>query len=232
MPKNKRWRFAPDAMERFEDEKGFLDRQLVDTQYLSRIAREYLSCLYPEKGEGSSHIWVVPGRLTEMLRRHWGLNFDLSVSEAGTSKAKDRTDHRHHAIDAAVIAATDRSLIKAIQHASGRREDLDLDDVIGDIQPPFEHFRDKVRQRLDQMVVSHRTDHGSIKPSSNPKGYDSTSGQLHNDTAYGLTEEMSTGGVQLVVTRKPLANLGRNDIRKNQGSGFAGPVVGCRARCG
>ncbi|MFM9577947.1 hypothetical protein, partial [Streptomyces turgidiscabies] len=54
LPKEKRWRFEPDAMQRFRENDGFLARQLVDTQYLSRLAREYLSTLYPGFGEGSS----------------------------------------------------------------------------------------------------------------------------------------------------------------------------------
>ena len=39
LPDNKYWRFTPDAMERFEGQNDFLDRALMDTQYLSRIAR-------------------------------------------------------------------------------------------------------------------------------------------------------------------------------------------------
>ena len=39
LPANKAWRFAPDAMERFEGENDFSARALKDTQYLSRIAR-------------------------------------------------------------------------------------------------------------------------------------------------------------------------------------------------
>ena len=74
LPDEKRWRFGPEAMKRFDKNGGFLARQLVDTQYLSRLAREYLVTLYPEKGEGSGRVWVSPGRLTEMLRRSWGLN--------------------------------------------------------------------------------------------------------------------------------------------------------------
>ena len=70
LPDNKSWRFGPDAMEKFEGDRHFESRQLVDTQYLSRIARTYLSKLYPEKG--SAPVQVVPGRLTEMLRRKWG----------------------------------------------------------------------------------------------------------------------------------------------------------------
>ncbi len=74
LPREKRWRFEPNAISRFDADGGFLARQLVDTQHLSRLAREYVSALYPDRGEGSSHVWVSPGRLTEMLRRSWGLN--------------------------------------------------------------------------------------------------------------------------------------------------------------
>jgi len=119
LPDNKRWRFAPDSMQRFEGENDFLDRALVDTQYLARISRTYLDTLFSEGG----HVWVVPGRLTEMLRRHWGLNSLLSDVERGPVKAKNRTDHRHHAIDAAVVAATDRSLLNHISRAAGQGEE-------------------------------------------------------------------------------------------------------------
>ena len=212
LPKNKQWRFAEDAMEKFENEADFLDRQLVDTQYLSRIAREYLSRLYPDRGEGSSHVWVVPGRMTEMLRRHWGLNELLNDHNA--VKQKNRTDHRHHAIDAAVVGATDRSLIQRIQKAAREREQMDLDDVIRGIDPPWESFRDDVRARLDRITVSHRADHGRIDAKARADGRDSTTGQLHNDTAYGLTDEISSSGAPMVVTRKPFESLGPEDLHK------------------
>lgn len=211
LPTNKQWRFAKDAMERFEDEAKFLDRQLVDTQYLSRIAREYLSRLYPDKG--SSPVWVVPGRLTEMLRRHWGLNALLGDHNRAV-KAKDRTDHRHHAIDAAVIGATDRSLIQRIQRTAGQREQLELDDVIRDIDPPWEGFREDVKVQIERITVSHRADHGRIDPRARARGQDSTTGQLHNDTAYGLTDQVSSTGTRMVVTRKPLESLSADDLHK------------------
>ena len=48
-PSNKRWRFQPDAMERFEGENDFLARQLNETRYLSRTARTYLGSLSTTK---------------------------------------------------------------------------------------------------------------------------------------------------------------------------------------
>ncbi|MCY4261494.1 MAG: type II CRISPR RNA-guided endonuclease Cas9, partial [Rhodobacteraceae bacterium] len=146
LPENKRWRFTPDAMERFEGENDFLDRALVDTQYLSRIARAYLDALYTEGG----HVWVVPGRLTEMLRRRWGLNSLLPDHDKGKVKAKNRTDHRHHAIDAAVVAATDRSLIKQISDVAKRDagKGLSAEDVARTMSAPWEGFRSDIGNQL------------------------------------------------------------------------------------
>lgn len=197
---NQQWRFAPDAMERYGDEANFLDRQLVDTQYLSRIAREYLSRLYPTE---ESRVWVTPGRLTEMLRRHWGLN--PLLGDHNLAKPKNRHDHRHHAIDAAVIAVTDRSLINRISKMAGRNENLE--DATREITPPWKTFRDDLKAQLDQITVSHRADHGRINFNGRSQGRDSTAGQLHNDTAYGFTD---VDGI--VVTRKPLLSIKPADI--------------------
>ncbi|MEM6635986.1 MAG: type II CRISPR RNA-guided endonuclease Cas9 [Pseudomonadota bacterium] len=204
LPPNKAWRFAPDAMERFEGENDFSARALKDTQYLSRIARIYLDALY-DGADGKSHVWVVPGKLTEMLRRHWGLNGLLSDGKAAV-KLKNRTDHRHHAIDAAVIAATDRALVKRISDMAKMDELNGAEEVVRAVPPPWEGFREDIAARLSRTIVSHRADHGRIDPAARKSGKDSTSGQLHNDTAYGLTKEGT------VVSRKPLSSLKPGDI--------------------
>lgn len=204
LPDGKKWRFGPDAMERFEGERDFLDRALVDTQYLSRISRAYLDTLFTEGG----HVWVVPGRMTEMLRRHWGLNSLLSDKERGAVKVKNRTDHRHHAIDAAVIAATDRSLINRIAKAAGQGEQAaqSAELIARDTPEPWELFRSDVAVQLDKIVVSHRADHGRIDVEGRKNGKDSTAGQLHNDTAYGVVDDHT------VVSRTPLMSLKPTDI--------------------
>lgn len=208
LPGNKAWRFAPDAMERFEGENDFSERALKDTQYLSRIARSYLDALY-DGGDGKSHVWIVPGRLTEMLRRHWGLN-SLLPDKDGAVKAKNRTDHRHHAIDAAVVAATDRGLIKRISDMAKHAELAGAEEVARSVPPPWEGFRTDIATQMQRIIVSHRADHGRIDPAARKSGRDSTTGQLHNDTAYGLT---SAG---TVVSRKPLLSLKPNDIAISQ----------------
>jgi CRISPR-associated endonuclease Csn1 len=70
LPANKRWRFAPDAMDRFNRvERDFLARQINETRYLSRMARFYLAAAC-----GLDNVYVTTGQLTAMLRARWGLN--------------------------------------------------------------------------------------------------------------------------------------------------------------
>ena len=204
LPKNKRWRFEPDAMARFAEEGGFLARHLVDTQYLGRLAREYLTCLYPGIGPDSSKVWVSPGRLTEMVRRKLGLNAMLGDHNLGAENPKNRKDHRHHAIDAAVVAILDRSQLNRVAQASGAGSSYDdIQKII--VPPPWDGFRDDLERTVKAITVAHRPDHGTVAK-SDPR-HDQTAGRLHNDTAYGLTGETDGKGTSLVVHRVPLGAL-------------------------
>jgi CRISPR-associated endonuclease Csn1 len=187
MPKRKRWRFDPDAMERFKDENRFLDRQLTDTRYISKVARKYLMHICPE-----NNIWVIPGQLTAMLRRRWGLNTVLNNEDA-----KNRTDHRHHAIDAIVTALTDRGMLQSISRLNAECERNRVE-----VQDPWEYFRQDVDKAIKQIVVSHRPDH-------------SVQNALHEDMAYGVLDpkkhpEVSQG--YNLVRRKFLRDLSKNEV--------------------
>lgn len=207
LPKEKRWRFDADAMTRLEERGGFLARHLVDTQYLSRLAREYLAALYPETGEGSQHVWVSPGRLTEMVRRKLALNELLPDHNfgAGADQPKNRLDHRHHAIDAVVVAVIDRGLLQEMARASAREGDAGRERVI--VPAPWPSFRDDLRTALATITVSHRCDHGTTAKGGLRRGQDQTAGRLHNDTAYGLTSERNDNAIPLVVHRVGLGTL-------------------------
>ena len=199
--KNKQWRFAPDAMKKFESESDFLDRAIVDTQYLSRLAKGYLSTLYTE-GE---NVWTVNGKMTEMLRRRWGLNNLLSDSEHAND-SKNREDHRHHAIDAAVIAATDRSLVQKISSLAKKAEIEGVEKHLKKIPPPWENFRSDLKKSIQNLIVSHRTDHGKIVTGKKDPRKNSTSGKLFNETALGIIDD------DIVVSRIPLLSLTPSDI--------------------
>lgn len=200
LPPAKRWRFGPDAMERFEnDEGGFLARQLTDTQYISRLAKGYLEAIYGGQGHKGSknHVTVIPGRLTADLRHVWGLNSVLRGHNEPESEAqiKNRNDHRHHAIDAIVVACTDLSMLHKAAKQAKIAEEVFSTRLMAGIDEPWQGFRDEVEQSVRQIIVSHKPDHG-------------IEAAMHNDTAYGIPKGEEGGpdkkGVRTVVTRKPL----------------------------
>lgn len=204
----KAWRFQPDAMTRFAEDGGFLARQLTDTQHMSRLAKTYLERVCPQ-------VWAPPGRLTAMLRAKWGLNSLLpDHNYADVKQPKNRKDHRHHAIDAFVVACTDRSLLQRIATASGRAEQLNLDRLFpkDSFPEPYNGYREDLDRRLASVIVSHKPDHG-IPPGAQ-NNVNVTSGQLHEETAYGLVNEEIDGKSYNLVTRKPLADLNENEINR------------------
>lgn len=213
LPPNKRWRFAPDALTRFEKQGGFIARQLTDTQYLSRLATQYLGALYPEQGEGSRKVRVIPGRLTEMLRRQWGLNsllpdHNMVGEDISLNKPKNRLDHRHHMIDAFVTAVTDQGLLQRIATAAGRNDADGMENIFAGLPVPWEGFRGELETLVNSVTVSHKPDRGNSGTRAQQRiGRDQTGGQLHNDTAYGLTGQVDPKGNDLVVHRVPLLSL-------------------------
>jgi len=201
LPHNMKWRFNPDAMKKFGDESGFLARHLIDTQHLSRLAKQYLEAVAPDR------VWVSTGKLTAMLRRHWGLNSLLpDHNYAKTVHEKNRTDHRHHAIDAAVIGVLSLSLIQKVAREAGLRELQGVQDVIDSIAEPWEVFRKDLGDAVNRIIVSHRPDHGDLGEVSGKRNQQ-TAGGLHNDTAYGLTGEKDSKGNAIVVHRVPLSAI-------------------------
>ena len=217
LPKNKQWRFAEDAMQRFGDEEGFLARQLTDMQYISRLAMTYLAHLYDYEeadldGVFKRHARVraLPGRMTEMLRRQWALNEllrDHNLPGADTRKSKNRLDHRHHAIDAIVIACTSRALIQKLATASAAAEERGAERVVSKVDVPWPSFREDVRAAVNAVIVSHKPDHGTVSRAGYVKGRGQTAGKLHNDTAYGLTGETDENGNDRVVRRIPITDI-------------------------
>lgn len=167
MPKAKAKRFAPDGYERWlRDDKDFLARAINDTAYLSRISKEYLSLICPP-----NRVRAIPGRMTAMLRGKFGLDSLLSGSTT-----KNRNDHRHHAIDAAVIAVTDQGLLQRFANASKRAREQHLDRLVEEMPIPWPTYREHVERAVNNIVVSHKPDHGY-------------QGAMHEETAWGLSSD-------------------------------------------
>lgn len=184
LPPRKRMRFQEHALEALLRDRDFLDRHLTDTAYFSRVAREYLTAICPP-----NCIWVSTGKLTAMVRAKLGLNRILS--ESGT---KERTDHRHHAVDAAVIGVCDRRLIRAVATAAARAERDGELRLIEGIEPPWPGFFEEVRGAVMNVAVSHKPEHG-------------VEGELHLQTNYGIKGHPDARGAWLVSNRVPVASL-------------------------
>ena len=198
-PYGKRWRFQPDAMERFEGDHDFLDRQLNETQYLSRTARRYLAHLYNEKAEGRQLVRAIPGRMTALLRRGWGLNGMLSEPGESQASPKQRDDHRHHALDAFIVANTTQGLLQQFAWAASASYEDAAERLASLVPLPWKGFhRNQLKPFLDELVVSYKPDRGT----HGVRGR--TTGQLHKETAYGIIDLVENGPSKVVV-RKPLS---------------------------
>lgn len=157
----KRSRFAIDAMETFEKESSFIARQLTDNAYLSKTARKYLHAV-------CDVIWSVNGGMTKLLRDKWEIDsilkrkigtqeiahFGLKEDQIGQYK-KNRYDHRHHALDASVIALIDRSMVQQIStlNAKSQKNRIEV--------PPMAVARLELEEKVKNIVVSFKPDHGA-----------------------------------------------------------------------
>lgn len=109
--------------------------QLTDTAYAATQIRDYLSnALYDGEqemqadGTTKRRIFLTKGIYTSMLRKDWQLFQTLEnptnivaigdLPNKQTLGEKDRGDHRHHAIDAVVIALTGTERIQQLAHAA------------------------------------------------------------------------------------------------------------------
>jgi len=188
-----RWRFEKDALDRFNENGDFQNRQLTDTAYASRLALEYLQYICPPP-----NIWAIPGRLTSMMRSKWGLNEILGIEQEDGTFKKSRDHHGHHAIDALVVAMTDRSLLQRISKMSGDHW-INEKHLLKGFEPPITDLQLQARNRLQKLVVSHRKDHGA-------------GGLLHNATAYGFVGEYDANGASQVRHRVFLTSLKKDAI--------------------
>jgi CRISPR-associated endonuclease Csn1 len=185
LPDNKKWRFGKEAMEKYEKDGGAIARMLNDTRYMAKTAKEYLGYVCEP-----NNVYAIPGQLTAILRNVWGLNY---LKDKDNPEAY-RADHRHHSIDAFVIGCTTRGMFQLASKCS------DWADKAGGQHEgrkklfkrrfePFESYeekgRDDFKEIVEKMVISYKPDHKNVELA---KGIHSTTGQLHQETAYGPTD--------------------------------------------
>ncbi len=183
----KREKFAEHSMDGVCDLPGFLQRQATDNAFIARAAKRYLQAIC-----SGDNIWVTNGRLTYEARRAWGIDTLLTRKSAIREGAlKNRLDHRHHALDALVIALMSRSIIQETARRSAREQKI--------IFPELPLKRADIESQLKTMLVSYRPQHA-------------VPGKLFDETALG--SRLNADGIEEWVTRKPVTLLSENDIAR------------------
>ena len=172
----------------------FSQRQLADTGWAAREARDFLKRLWPDDGKAAP-VETVNGRITAQLRHQWGLNAILNPD----GETKTRADHRHHAVDALAVALASRSFVKRLSdwHKANefgvRPPRLDI---------PWKGLLEQTKAAVTSIVVSH-------------KARRKVSGALHAETILGdtgLDDKTKSGVYRLFVTRKAVERLSKSEI--------------------
>lgn len=179
-----------------EMDPGFTNRHLSDSRYIARAAMDYLEILYGGRAdaERKSRVQVRTGGLTAWLRSGWGLSDLLGSNEDGS---KSREDHRHHAVDAIVIALTDQRAVQQLARAAERADREFRRKAFDTVEMPWPGFRDEAEKKVSEIIVSHRQGR-------------KVRGELHQDTYYSQPHN----GRHRV--RKELEKLTPDDIKKGR----------------
>lgn len=185
------------AMREAEEWEGFVNRQLNDTRYASRLAVEYLAPLYGGVVDADGSIRIQPGRggITAFVRGVWGLNRIL-----GSDGRKSRDDHRHHAIDAIAIALTEPKTFQMLKDAAGRAQQ-ERRHLFGHVTPPWPNMFAETKACIEQLVISHR-------PARK------VSGPLHKKTLYGKPRTDKNGKTYVTVRKIIDDKISASDLHK------------------
>ena len=232
--------------------EDFIERHLRLTQYISRKATEILK-------DGIRYVWSSEGSVTSTLRHLWGydkvledLNFERykSMGETQTVLVKrgsaeqeverikewnKRKDHRHHAIDALVVACTRQSYIQRLNRLSSEEDRQSMLSELGSSYAPSKEERmqllDKwltaqphfsvqaVRDYVRGILVSFRPDRRTYTKSRNKvkikgrvsmqTGILTPRGALSEETIYGAIQ---VGKRKEIVCKYRLENLQAKDV--------------------
>lgn len=199
--------------------ESFINRQLNDSRYISKLVKNLLSHIVREEEEQeatSKNIVTVSGAITSKLKQDWGLNdkwndliayrfkrlneitnsedygywdnkinsFRLTVPKSiSKGFSKKRIDHRHHALDAIVIAACTKDHINYITSLNTERKNYSLVDKLRYTQQkvingkertiakgfkiPWNDFQNEVKNTLEVIIPSFKQNLRVINKTTN-----------------------------------------------------------------
>jgi CRISPR-associated endonuclease Csn1 len=218
--------------------KDFIERQLRETQYIAKKAKELLE-------QVCRNVWSTSGTVTEFLRRKWGwddvlMNLQLPkyrelgltehvMVETGDGQLhkkeiikewSKRHDHRHHAIDALVIACTKQGFIHRINNlsAKGNRNEMyaeigpgkkgPLLDTYLAMQQPF--TTRVVEEKASDILISFKAGKKTASPGKRKARMDGKMQVVQKGIIVPrgpLSEESIYGKIKAIERGKPLKFL-------------------------
>jgi len=209
--------------------KGFIDRQLNDTRHISKKVKELLY-------QVTEQVWATSGQVTDELKHKWGLNNQMkeilegrfkrleditgetlvshSVDENGQRTThlqgyEKRIDHRHHAMDAIVIACSTQSHIQYINTLEAQntdekkkyefRKSLLQSNKTRDFRKPWKTFVEDAKNALENIIVSHKNRHRILN-----KGINRYTKYVQNEKGEWVKKLVEQTKGELYAVRKPL----------------------------
>ena len=157
--KKKEYLLTEEDISKFDVRKKFIERNLVDTRYASRVVLNALQEHFRTR-KIDTKVSVVRGQFTSQLRRHWGID-------------KIRDTYHHHAVDALIIAASSQlNLWKKqkntlVSYSEDQLLDIETGELISDdeykesvFKAPYQHFVDTLKSKdfEDSILFSYQVD--------------------------------------------------------------------------
>lgn len=157
--KKKEYLLTEEDISKYDVRKKFIERNLVDTRYASRVVLNALQEHF-RAHKIDTKVSVVRGQFTSQLRRHWGIE-------------KTRDTYHHHAVDALIIAASSQlNLWKKqkntlVSYSEEQLLDIETGELISDdeykksvFKAPYDHFVDTLKSKEfeDSILFSYQVD--------------------------------------------------------------------------
>lgn len=187
----------------YEVPEDFVERQMNDTKYIARTVAQFLRPI-AKGSESDEGIVYTSGGITSDLKSKWGLHklwkeilrprferlegilgekliLPSETHEGDFRFGKDykRIDHRHHALDALVVACTSRSHIKylnSLNSLSNNKQDIakfgewakwryllnkkkqleNRENGMTEFGTPWENFYQDAKEAIESIIVSHK----------------------------------------------------------------------------
>ena len=232
-------RFLAVAHEQLQDPKQqekFIARQLNDTRYFSRVAREYLTAIV----ENEHNVVCIQGGITARYRYFLGFN-SLTMGDEST---KERADHRHHAIDAITLALIDRSMVQRVnrefdfqmqiederlqKHYNTKGSALSVEEskenwkkyidekkeVRKDIFGKIIHKSVSGKEKIEGSAFYHSVANKMDTMIISHKIDHGSEAKFHKETAYGIKGEPDSKGFYTVNIRVAIDSFSGSDSKK------------------